>query len=67
MTAARLLEYRVDYNEVRLHGSLDIETPSDLTERLRAAAELVGVLARDHVVVASGGYYSFVEAGRWRR
>ena len=46
-------------------------TPSpedhDLTERLRAAAELVGVLARDHVIVAAAGYYSFVEAGRWRR
>jgi DNA repair protein RadC len=45
-------------------------TPSaddvDLTERLRAAAELVGILARDHVIVAAGGYYSFVEAGRWR-
>jgi DNA repair protein RadC len=40
---------------------------ADLTERLRAAAEIVGVLARDHVIVASGGYYSFVEAGRWRR
>jgi DNA repair protein RadC len=40
---------------------------ADLTERLRAASELVGVLARDHVVVASGGYFSFVEAGRWRR
>jgi DNA repair protein RadC len=39
----------------------------DLTERLRVAAELVGILARDHVIVASGGYYSFVEAGRWRR
>lgn len=39
----------------------------DLTERLRAAAEIVGVTARDHVIVASGGYYSFVEAGRWRR
>ena len=39
----------------------------DLTERLRAGAELVGVLARDHVIVAAGGYYSFVEAGRWRR
>jgi DNA repair protein RadC len=39
----------------------------DLTDRLRAAAELVGVLARDHVIVAAGGYYSFVEAGRWRR
>ena len=40
---------------------------ADLTERLRAAAELVGVLARDHVIVAAGGYYSFVEAGCWRR
>ncbi len=40
---------------------------ADLTERLRAASELVGVLARDHVIVAAGGYYSFVEAGRWRR
>jgi DNA repair protein RadC len=39
----------------------------DLTERLRAAAELVGVLALDHVIVAASGYYSFVEAGRWRR
>jgi DNA repair protein RadC len=38
----------------------------DLTERLRAAAELVGVVARDHVIIASGGYYSFVAAGRWR-
>lgn len=46
-------------------------TPSpddvDLTERLRAASDLVGVLARDHVIVAARGYYSFVEAGRWRR
>ncbi len=39
----------------------------DLTERLRAAAEVVGVTARDHVIVAAGGYFSFVEAGRWRR
>lgn len=38
-----------------------------LTERLRAASELVGVVARDHVIVATGGYFSFVEAGRWRR
>jgi len=40
---------------------------ADLTERLRAGAELVGVTARDHVIVAAGGYFSFVEAGRWRR
>jgi DNA repair protein RadC len=40
---------------------------ADLTDRLRAASEIVGVVARDHVIVAAGGYYSFVEAGRWRR
>jgi DNA repair protein RadC len=40
---------------------------AELTDRLRAAAEIVGVLARDHVIVAAGGHYSFVEAGRWRR
>jgi DNA repair protein RadC len=39
----------------------------DLTARLRAASELVGVTARDHLILASGGYFSFVEAGRWRR
>lgn len=31
----------------------------ELTERLRAGADPLGV--------AAGGYYSFVEAGRWRR
>jgi len=45
-------------------------TPSpedgDLTERLRAGAELVGITARDHVIVAADSYFSFVEAGRWR-
>jgi DNA repair protein RadC len=48
-------------------GSAD-PSPEDhgLTERLRAASELVGVHARDHVIVASGGWFSFVEAGRWR-
>jgi DNA repair protein RadC len=40
---------------------------SELTERLRAASELVGLNARDHLILATGGYYSFVEAGRWRR
>ena len=39
----------------------------DLTERLCAAADLVGVVASDHVIVATEGYYPFVEAGRWRR
>jgi DNA repair protein RadC len=34
---------------------------------VKAAAELIGVVARDHVIVAAKGYYSFVEAGRWSR
>jgi DNA repair protein RadC len=55
---------------VHNHPSSGDAAPSaddwDLTQRLRAAAELVGVVARDHVIVAAGGYYSFVEAGRWR-
>lgn len=40
---------------------------ADLTERLRAATDLVGLVPRDHVILSSTGYYSFVEAGRWRR
>jgi DNA repair protein RadC len=40
---------------------------ADLTERLRAGAELVGVTARDHIIVAAGGYYSFLDVGRWSR
>ena len=39
---------------------------ADLTDRLRAGADIVGVSARDHVIVAGDGYFSFVEAGRWR-
>jgi DNA repair protein RadC len=55
---------------VHNHPSGDPSSSEDdvsLTERLRAASDLVGVMARDHLIVASGGYYSFVEAGRWRR
>jgi len=56
---------------VHNHPSSGDPSPSaedaDLTERLRAASELVGVLARDHVIVAASGYYSFVQAGRWRK
>jgi DNA repair protein RadC len=49
-------------------GSID-PSPDDceLTNRLRAACELVGVTARDHLILGASGYYSFVEAGRWRR
>jgi DNA repair protein RadC len=56
---------------VHNHPSSGEAAPSaadwELTERLRAASDLVGVVARDHVIVAATGYYSFVEAGRWRR
>jgi len=56
---------------VHNHPSSGDPTPSpddvDLTDRLRAAADVVGVLARDHVIIGASGYYSFVEAGRWRR
>jgi len=56
---------------VHNHPSGGVPEPSledvALTDRLREASELVGVVARDHVIVASGGYFSFVEAGRWRR
>ena len=55
---------------VHCHPSGDV-SPSvedaELTERLRAASELVGVVAEDHVIVGANGYFSFVEAGRWRR
>jgi len=55
---------------VHNHPSSGDPSPSasdeELTQRLRAAAALVGVAARDHVIVAASGYYSFVEAGRWR-
>ncbi len=56
---------------VHNHPSSGDPSPSaddvHLTERLRAAAELVGVLARDHVIIGATGYFSFVEAGRWGR
>jgi DNA repair protein RadC len=44
-------------------------SPDDdmLTERLRTAGELLGLVIRDHLVIGSEGYFSYVEAGRWRR
>jgi DNA repair protein RadC len=40
-------------------------SPDDmvLTARLKAAGELLGVPLTDHVIVGSGRYYSFQEAG----
>jgi DNA repair protein RadC len=38
----------------------------DLTQRLRAVCDLVGIVARDHVIIGTADYYSFVGAGRWK-
>lgn len=54
---------------VHNHPSGSVEPSSEdqaLTTRLRAAADLLGVVPRDHIIVATSGYFSFVEAGRWR-
>jgi len=44
-------------------------TPSqadhELTARIRTASEVVGVTARDHIIVAASGFYSYVQSGRW--
>ena len=43
-------------------------TPSpedvDLTRRLAAAGELIGIPLLDHIVIGDGRYFSFKEAGR---
>jgi DNA repair protein RadC len=67
-TAVREAAHGVVFVHNHPSGGQPVPSVADglLTERLRAAAELVGIMARDHVIVASEGYYSFVEAGRWR-
>ena len=44
-------------------------TPSaddvDLTRRLAAAGELLGISLLDHIVIGDGRYYSFKESGRF--
>ena len=43
-------------------------TPSpddvELTRRLAAAGEVLGVPVLDHIIIGDGRYYSFKEAGR---
>jgi DNA repair protein RadC len=52
------------------HPSGSIE-PSDadvaLTDRLRVAGDLIGIRVHDHLILGGDRYFSFVEAGRWRR
>jgi len=53
---------------VHNHPSGDA-TPSkediEITQRLRAAGELMGVRVLDHVVIGKGRYVSFVDDGYW--
>jgi DNA repair protein RadC len=45
-------------------GSLRISSDDrEFTRRIREAAELLGFVLYDHLVVAAGGYVSFKEAG----
>jgi DNA repair protein RadC len=37
----------------------------ELTRRLRQAGDIVGIRVLDHVIVATDGHFSFVDAGRW--
>jgi DNA repair protein RadC len=55
------------HNHPSSHDPTPSSADAELTDRLRAAADLLGVRARDHIIVSAGGYFSFVEAGRWRR
>ena len=49
-------------------GSVTPSVDDDrLTERLRTAGELLGLVIRDHLVIGADGFFSYVEAGRWRR
>ena len=53
---------------VHNHPSGD-PTPSsedvELTRRLRQAGDVLGIRVLDHVIVATDGHFSFVDAGRW--
>lgn len=64
--AVRLAAHSVIFVHCHPGGSLE-PSPQDrlLTDRLRDAAELVGVVPRDHVIVSPSGHYSFVKAGQW--
>lgn len=51
-----------------VHPSSGDPTPSpddiELTRRLAAAGEILGVQLLDHIIIGDGRYYSFKEAGR---
>ena len=53
---------------VHNHPSGD-PTPSkediEITQRLRAVGELMGVRVLDHIVIGKGRYVSFVDDGYW--
>jgi DNA repair protein RadC len=66
--AVRIGAHGVVFAHNHPSGAVDPSSDDvDLTDRLRAASDLVGVVARDHVILSANGWYSFVSAGRWRR
>ena len=49
-------------------GSIEpSEADVSLTDRLRVAGDLIGIRVHDHLILGGDRYFSFVEAGRWRR
>ena len=54
---------------VAVHNHLGDATPSredqEITQRLRAAAELLGIRFLDHVIIGRERYVSFVNDGYW--
>jgi DNA repair protein RadC len=66
--AVRMAAHSVIFVHCHPGGTL-AASPEDLslTKRLCDAADIVGVVPRDHVIVTPAGHLSFVEAGLWRR
>ena len=40
------------------------EEDREITKRLKAAGEIIGIRVLDHVIISKTGYYSFLEDGR---
>jgi DNA repair protein RadC len=57
--------YYAYYEGIRTSGRL---TPSaedeDITTRLKAAGELLGITLLDHLIFTDQGYYSFLQSGK---
>ena len=66
MFTAALLAHAASILATHNHPSGD-PTPSpddlDVTRRLAAAGEVLGIPLLDHIIIGDGRYYSFKEAG----